>query len=146
MRLQVVGILTGMTGFTDNYAHMGGALAGILWGFATITTVSACDKCTLGERMATTAPFSWCVPKKTQERLLEKAKARSMFSSVAQCGRAMLHKCTVVRPWYFYHQFFLAWELGPVFVASALCVCAPVEGRRTRSRPFIQSRVCRRAL
>ncbi|PHJ21744.1 rhomboid protease rom4 [Cystoisospora suis] len=72
----VVGILTGMTGFTDNYAHMGGALAGILWGFATITTVSACDKCTLGERMATTAPFSWCVPKKTQERLLEKAKAR----------------------------------------------------------------------
>ncbi|PFH34469.1 rhomboid protease ROM4 [Besnoitia besnoiti] len=72
----IVGILTGMTGFTDNYAHMGGAVGGILWGFASITTVSACDKCTLGERMATTPPFSWCVPKKTQERLLERAKAR----------------------------------------------------------------------
>nr|CEL67996.1 TPA: Rhomboid-6, isoform A, related [Neospora caninum Liverpool] len=72
----IIGILTGMAGFTDNYAHMGGALGGILWGFASITTVSACDKCTLGERMATTPPFSWCVPKKTQEKLLEIAKAR----------------------------------------------------------------------
>ncbi|KFH16851.1 rhomboid protease ROM4 [Toxoplasma gondii MAS] len=72
----IIGILTGMAGFTDNYAHMGGALGGILWGFASITTVSACDKCTLGERMAMTPPFSWCVPKATQQKLLERAKAR----------------------------------------------------------------------
>ncbi|KAL8436316.1 hypothetical protein ACSSS7_001867 [Eimeria intestinalis] len=72
----LIGIVTGMSGFTDNYAHIGGCIGGILYGFATITTVAACDKCTLGERMATTKPFSWCVSKKTQERLMEIAQAR----------------------------------------------------------------------
>lgn len=72
----LIGIVTGMSGFTDNYAHIGGCVGGILFGFATITTVAACDKCTLGERMATTKPFSYCVPKKTQERLMEIAQAR----------------------------------------------------------------------
>ncbi|KAL8269837.1 hypothetical protein Esti_006251 [Eimeria stiedai] len=72
----LIGIVTGMSGFTDNYAHIGGCIGGILYGFATITTVAACDKCTLGERMVTTKPFSWCVPKKTQERLMEVARAR----------------------------------------------------------------------
>lgn len=72
----IIGIVTGLSGFTDNYAHMGGCVGGILWGFASITTVSACDKCTLGERMATTPPFSWCVPKKTQTKLLQRAQQR----------------------------------------------------------------------
>lgn len=66
-----------MSGFTDNYAHIGGCVGGILYGFATITTVSACDKCTLGERLATTKPFSYCISKETQRKLLEAADARS---------------------------------------------------------------------
>lgn len=75
--LQLIGILTGMTGYTDNYAHIGGCIGGILFGFATITTVAACDKCTLGERLATTKPFSYCFSTKTQEKLMAMAQARS---------------------------------------------------------------------
>nr|AEN69415.1 rhomboid-like protease 4 [Eimeria tenella] len=72
----LIGIVTGLSGFTDNYAHIGGGLGGCLFGFATITTVAACDKCTLGERLAATKPFSFCLPKKTQEQLLQRAQAR----------------------------------------------------------------------
>ncbi|CRH00600.1 rhomboid protease ROM4, putative [Plasmodium relictum] len=70
----IFGIFIGMFGYTDNYAHMGGCLGGILYGFATITTVSAADKCTLGERMLTSPPFSWFLSNETKE--LIKAKAR----------------------------------------------------------------------
>ncbi|OEH80626.1 rhomboid-like protease 4 [Cyclospora cayetanensis] len=88
----LIGILTGMSGFTDNYAHIGGCVGGILFGFATITTVAACDKCTLGERMATTKPFSYCVPKNTQERLLQMAEARKTEAMNRRRAGAMRKK------------------------------------------------------
>lgn len=72
----IIGIITGCTGITDNFAHMGGCIAGILWGFGTITSVAACDKCTLGERMALTPPFSWFVSKNKQEKLKIRAAER----------------------------------------------------------------------
>ncbi|VWU50872.1 rhomboid protease ROM4 [Hepatocystis sp. ex Piliocolobus tephrosceles] len=70
------GIFIGLFGYTDNYAHIGGCLGGILYGFATITTVSAADKCTLGERMLVSPPFSWFISEKKQIAIKEKAKEK----------------------------------------------------------------------
>ncbi|ANQ08577.1 Rhomboid-like protein [Plasmodium coatneyi] len=74
----IFGIFIGMFGYTDNYAHMGGCLGGILYGFATITTVSAADKCTLGERMLTSPPFSWFLSNETKELINAKAKEKKI--------------------------------------------------------------------
>ncbi|GAB66997.1 rhomboid protease [Plasmodium cynomolgi strain B] len=74
----IFGIFIGMFGYTDNYAHMGGCLGGILYGFATITTVSAADKCTLGERMLTSAPFSWFLSDETKELINAKAREKKI--------------------------------------------------------------------
>ncbi|EUD68193.1 hypothetical protein C922_01211 [Plasmodium inui San Antonio 1] len=74
----IFGIFIGMFGYTDNYAHMGGCLGGILYGFATITTVSAADKCTLGERMLTSPPFSWFLSNETKELINAKAREKKI--------------------------------------------------------------------
>ncbi|CRG97845.1 rhomboid protease ROM4, putative [Plasmodium gallinaceum] len=74
----IFGIFIGMFGYTDNYAHMGGCLGGILYGFATITTVSAADKCTLGERMLISPPFSWFLSKETKELIRAKAREKKI--------------------------------------------------------------------
>ncbi|SBS84633.1 rhomboid protease [Plasmodium ovale curtisi] len=74
----IFGIFIGMFGYTDNYAHMGGCLGGILYGFATITTVSAADKCTLGERMLTSPPFSWFLSNETKELIEAKAREKKI--------------------------------------------------------------------
>ncbi|SCO67828.1 rhomboid protease ROM4, putative [Plasmodium vivax] len=74
----IFGIFIGMFGYTDNYAHMGGCLGGILYGFATITTVSAADKCTLGERMLTSPPFSWFLSSETKELINAKAREKKI--------------------------------------------------------------------
>ncbi|KAI4839750.1 rhomboid protease ROM4 [Plasmodium brasilianum] len=74
----IFGIFIGMFGYTDNYAHMGGCLGGILYGFATITTVSAADKCTLGERMLTSPPFSWFFSEETKQLINAKAKEKKI--------------------------------------------------------------------
>lgn len=74
----IFGILIGMFGYTDNYAHMGGCLAGILYGFATITTVSAADKCTLGERMLMSPPFSWFLSAESKSLIEAKAKEKKI--------------------------------------------------------------------
>ncbi|KAF8817976.1 rhomboid protease ROM5 [Cardiosporidium cionae] len=47
----VIGFITGLWGITDNYAHMGGCLGGILFGFGTISNVAVLDKCTLQEKI-----------------------------------------------------------------------------------------------
>ncbi|SPJ08915.1 rhomboid protease ROM4 [Plasmodium sp. DRC-Itaito] len=72
------GIIVGMFGYTDNYAHIGGCIGGVLFGFATITTVSAADKCTLGERMLVSAPFSWFLSNETKELINAKAKDKKI--------------------------------------------------------------------
>ncbi|KOB85089.1 hypothetical protein PFDG_00450 [Plasmodium falciparum Dd2] len=72
------GIIVGMFGYTDNYAHIGGCLGGVLFGFSTITTVSAADKCTLGERMLVSAPFSWFLSNETKELIIAKAKDKKI--------------------------------------------------------------------
>lgn len=74
----IFGILIGMFGYTDNYAHMGGCIAGILYGFATITTVSAADKCTIGERMLTSPPFSWFLSEETKMAIEAKAREKKI--------------------------------------------------------------------
>ncbi|GAW81486.1 rhomboid protease ROM4 [Plasmodium gonderi] len=78
----IFGIFVGMFGYTDNYAHMGGCLGGILYGFATITTVSAADKCTLGERMLTSPPFSWFLSNETKELIHAKAKEKKIKGEI----------------------------------------------------------------
>ncbi|CDU18770.1 uncharacterized protein PY17X_1107600 [Plasmodium yoelii] len=74
----IFGIFIGMFGYTDNYAHIGGCLGGILYGFATITTVSSADKCTLGERMLTSPPFSWFLSNATKQLIEEKAREKKI--------------------------------------------------------------------
>ncbi|SCN60885.1 rhomboid protease ROM4, putative [Plasmodium chabaudi chabaudi] len=78
MLVVIFGIFIGMFGYTDNYAHIGGCLGGILYGFATITTVSSADKCTLGERMLTSPPFSWFLSNEAKQLIEEKAREKKI--------------------------------------------------------------------
>eukprot|EP01071_Lankesteria_metandrocarpae_P009556 Lankesteria_metandrocarpae@DN5216_c0_g3_i2.p1 len=44
----VISFLAGFTGNTDNWAHLGGLVGGVLFSFTTLTTLTACENC-IGE-------------------------------------------------------------------------------------------------
>ncbi|GIX63733.1 rhomboid protease [Babesia caballi] len=85
---QIIGLIVGLSSNVDNYCHMGGCLFGLLWGFATIKSVSSCDKCTLVERSLLSPIFAWILPKswKAKLRLIITFKSKRVRCD-ANCAR-----------------------------------------------------------
>ncbi|ORM41760.1 Rhomboid-like protease 4 [Babesia sp. Xinjiang] len=65
----LIGFVMGLAQNVDNYCHIGGCVFGLLWGFATIKSVSSCDKCTVLERSMLSPLISWAVPQRLKARL-----------------------------------------------------------------------------
>nr|UPI48812.1 rhomboid serine protease type 4.1 [Babesia bovis] len=65
----IIGFLMGLAPNVDNYCHIGGCVFGMLWGFATIKSVSSCDKCTIVERSLLCPLISWALPQKWKAKL-----------------------------------------------------------------------------
>ncbi|KAF8820693.1 rhomboid protease ROM5 [Cardiosporidium cionae] len=67
--IPIIGFITGFWGITDNYAHMGGCLGGILFGFGTISNVAVFDKCTLQEKIMLSPIVSKYISKEKRDQL-----------------------------------------------------------------------------
>ncbi|SJK86042.1 ROM4 [Babesia microti strain RI] len=65
----IIGLISGLAGYTDNYAHLGGCIAGILWGFGTIRSVSSFDRCIIVERVLLSPILRWMLTERYKASL-----------------------------------------------------------------------------
>ncbi|PHJ21296.1 rhomboid protease rom5 [Cystoisospora suis] len=75
MVLAQLGNMWGLRG-VDNYAHLGGCLAGLLFGFMTIRSIHAFRWQGITERMASSCLFSWCFSTESREKLRDANRRR----------------------------------------------------------------------
>lgn len=144
-----IGLLLGLTSHIDNYAHLGGCAVGMLWGFATIKSISSCDKCTLVERSLLSPIFSWALGGKLKAKLtlaaaykkdrgnrkreIHEAKKQALQNGVTQSRMSAIKKkfdrqgappCRMrLREWFI--RIVALFTLACIFLISTLFVFNP---------------------